>query len=196
MKGPLYISIVAFTALSCGTPSQDKAPHPDTLAAGETSTVNPADRFIAPDLTTIRREYIASYKDEIRLDTLISLNAGNKARVQSRYFCLFDSAIHVPGRYNLDDTTQVFITHNFVHRIRITIGKEVIFDRTIRKSDFADSLFPELLEYAVLCHPNFDFDESRQLFQFQYSVSIPVTDVGVGISTTIDQSGHWAIQPD
>ncbi|MFN9998657.1 MAG: hypothetical protein ACK52X_03435, partial [bacterium] len=65
-----------------------------------------------------------------------------------------------------------------------------IFSKTITKADFVDNLYPELKNYAILWHPSFEFDKERYLFVFGYSLTIPITDVGVGKQLIIDEKGN------
>lgn len=146
------------------------------------------------DLKKLRQEYIANYHKITTLDTSFTDKQGNQIHVQTKYYCLLDSAIHIPGHYVREDTTQGFVTHNYNHDIRIVVNNDTIFNETITKAVFDKELFPELKEYAVLFdNPYFYFDKEKQLFRFSYSISIPITDLGVGLSLLIDEQGNTSI---
>ena len=89
-----------------------------------------------------------------------------------------------------EDTTKTFTTHNYSQDIKIVIDKDTIFNKTITKADFEEKLYPELKKYAVLMFPNFSYDKEKNLFQFGYSLSIPITDVGAGWRLLIDKKGN------
>jgi hypothetical protein len=143
-----------------------------------------------PDTKELRREYISNYAKIETMDTSFIDSVGKEIQVQTKYYCLFDSAIFIPKEYVWEDTTKPFITHNYSHDIKIVINKKIIFNKTITKPDFDDNLYPELKKYAVLMLPNFSYDRKRTQFNFAYSLSIPITDVGVGRQLIIDEKGH------
>jgi hypothetical protein len=143
-----------------------------------------------PDTKELRKEYISNYAKIEIMDTSYIDSVGKEIQVQTKYYCLFDSAIFIPKEYVWEDTTKPFITHNYSHDIKIVINKKIIFNKTITKADFDDNLYPELKKYAVLKLPNFSYDQKRTQFNFGYSLSIPITDVGVGRRLIIDEKGQ------
>jgi len=143
-----------------------------------------------PDTEQLRKEYISNYKNIETIDTSFANSEGNQIHVQTKYYCLFDNAIVVPKQYVWEETTQTFTTHNYVHEVKIVIDNDTIFNKTIAKADFSDKLAPELKKYAVLMFPNFSYDKEKRIFDFGYSLSIPVTDVGAGWRLFIDKKGN------
>jgi len=143
-----------------------------------------------PDTKELRKEYVSNYAKIEIIDTSFIDSVGKQIEVQTKYYCLFDSAIFIPKEYVWEDTTKPFITHNYSHDIKIVINKKIIFNKTITKADFDDNLYPELKKYAVLSLPNFSYDQKTTQFNFGYSLSIPITDVGVGRRLIIDEKGH------
>ena len=143
-----------------------------------------------PDTKEWRKEYVSNYAKIEIMDTSFIDLVGKEIQVQTKYYCLFDSAIFIPKEYVWEDTTKPFITHNYSHDIKIVINKKIIFNKTITKADFDDNLYPELKKYAVLMLPNFSYDQKRTQFNFGYSLSIPITDVGVGRRLIIDEKGQ------
>lgn len=143
-----------------------------------------------PDTKKWRKEYVSNYAKVEIMDTSFTDSVGKKIQVQTKYYCLFDSAIFIPKEYVWEDTTRPFITHNYSHDIKIVIDNKVIFNKTIAKADFVDNLYPDLKNYAILWHPSFKFDKEKYLFVFGYSLTIPITDVGVGKHLIIDEKGN------
>ena len=90
----------------------------------------------------------------------------------------------------MEDTTKCFVTHNYCQDIKIAIDEDTIFNQTIKKVDFDKFLFPELKKYAVLMYPTFEYQKKENKMRFGYSISIPITDVGVGLSLIIDNKGN------
>lgn len=142
-----------------------------------------------PNTKELRKEYVSNYNEIENIDTLFKDSEGKQIHVQSKYFCLFDNAIVVPRQYVWEDTTKTFTTHNYYQHIQIVIDKDTIFNKTITKADFANKLSPELKKYAVLMYPNFNYDKEKKVFEFGYSLTIPITDVGAGWTLIIDEKG-------
>jgi hypothetical protein len=44
--------------------------------------------------------------------------------------------------------------------------------------------------------PSFSFNQIDQVFEFSYSLSIPVTDVGLAIKLSTDKSGNIRVKQD
>jgi hypothetical protein len=144
------------------------------------------------DTEELRKEYVSNYNEIEKIDTSFTDSEGKQIHVQTKYYCLFDNAIIVPKQYVWEDTTKTFTTHNYSQDIKIVIDKDTIFNKTITKADFADKLYPELKKYAVLMFPNFSYDKEKDLFDFGYSLTIPITDVGAGWRLLIDKKGNIA----
>lgn len=144
------------------------------------------------DTEELRKEYVSNYNEIEKMDTSFTDSEGKQIHVQTKYYCLFDNAIIVPKQYVWEDTTKTFTTHNYSQDIKIVIDKDTIFNKTITKADFGDKLYPELKKYAVLMFPNFSYDKEKDLFDFGYSLTIPITDVGAGWRLLIDKKGNIA----
>ena len=142
------------------------------------------------DTKELRKEYVSNYNEIEEMDTSFTDSEGKQIHIQTKYYCLFDNAIIVPKQYVEEDTTKTFTTHNYSQDIKIVIDKDTIFNKTITKADFADNLNPELRYYAVLMFPNFSYDKEKNLFDFGYSLTIPITDVGAGWRLIIDEKGN------
>lgn len=97
----------------------------------------------------------------------------------------------VPGKYNFDDTTKSFTTHNFAEDLVIISNGDTILKRTITKNDFVNTLPSYLKDYAILFEPKFEgYDSSKDVFDFSFSVSIPLTDVGQLMFLSLRRNGQ------
>ncbi len=76
-----------------------------------------------------------------------------------------------------------FVTHNFTSSLKISQNNETIIDREINKSDFNKVLEDHLKEYAVMFPPSLRYYADS--ININYSISIPLTDVGIGVTATI-----------
>ena len=144
-----------------------------------------------PDPKDMRKQYVRDYAKSYKLDTTFRDVFGKPVHVLTNYYCLFDSAVTIPGRYVWEDTTKTFTTHNYAHDITIVRDHDTIFKRTITKADFADLVNPEWRSYSVLFDPpNFEYDTAKAVYRFGYSLTIPITDLGEGWSLLIDNNGR------
>jgi hypothetical protein len=150
---------------------------------------------VTPDIKKLRKEYILSYKKPIEFESLNKGKGSEKIKIWGKYYCLFDNALVVPGKYNFDDTTKSFTTHNFAEDIVIISNSDTILKKTIRKKDFANKLPLYLKEYAVMFEPKFEgYDSNNDVFDFSFSVSIPLTDVGQLMMLSLKRDGHIEIK--
>jgi hypothetical protein len=184
----LTFIIIVFLA-SCGQRAE-KTTTINTSIDGSTTIQDPVEENEEPDTKQWRKEYISNYSFIEKMDTSFTDLEGKLIHVQTKYYCLFDNEIIIPKQYVWEDTTKTFTTHNYSQDIKIVIDKDTIFNKTITKADFEEKLYPELKKYAVLMFPNFSYDKEKNLFQFGYSLSIPITDVGAGWRLLIDKKGN------
>jgi hypothetical protein len=186
-KLTLFVSIVVvFT--SCGQ---------NTTAKNQSNkdTITVIDDPVTPDIRKLRKEYILSYNKPIEFESLHTGKQGERIKVLGKYYCLFDSAIVVPGKYNYDDTTKTFMTHNFAEDIIVVSNNDTILKKTITKNDFINQLPQYLKDYAVIFEPKFEgYDSTSDTFAFDFSVSIPLTDVGQLMILSLRRSGEITVK--
>ena len=136
-----------------------------------------------------RKQFINEYAKSLTKDTSFS-TVNNTYTVFLRHYCTWDSALVVLARYNFD-TNAEFTTHNFQSELTVLEGLDTSFRMTITKKDFTSLLYPELTNYATLYFPTLKLkNDSIELF---YSISIPVTDVGIGATIQFDTKGKYTI---
>ena len=90
-----------------------------------------------------------------------------------------DSAIKVPKNYVDIYKLDSFVTHNFVTILRLEKNNKTIIQRRVYKRDFEKFLFQQLKKYGALLCPSLDL--SNGTIDLDYSISIPLTDIGTGI---------------
>ena len=146
------------------------------------------------DLKKLRKEYILAYNKPIEFESYHKGKNGEKIKVYGKYYCLFDNGIVVPKKYNLDDTTKTFTTHNFAEDIAVMVNGDTVFKKTITKKIFADNLPNYLKDYAVILEPTFEgYDSDGDIFGFNFSISIPLTDVGEPRLLSIKKNGQMTV---
>lgn len=108
-----------------------------------------------------------------------------------RHYCTFDSGLTVPARYN-EDIRRDFVTHHFRSRITLLADSDTVFSKHLDKYTFNRLLFPALRSYATLLSPELTLQQDS--IQLRYSISIPVTDVGIGATITFAPDGQYSIR--
>lgn len=186
IKGFSCLLLLSFL-FSCG---QNTA---QVKSAVLTDTTQPAEEGDI-DLKKMREDYVLSYNKPVVFESEHKGKRGEKINVIGKYYCLFDSSIIVPGKYNLDDTTKLFRTHNFAEDVTIVINGDTAIRKTITKQIFWGSLPQYLKDYAVLHEPQFErYDGENETFDFNFSISVPLSDIGEARKLTIQRDGTMKV---
>jgi len=135
----------------------------------------------------LKNELIKSYTDTIKIDTTFKRDF----KLHVRYYCLFDSSLNIPAKYNWGNRKLVFRTHNFASRIQLYQEDHKVLDTVLTKSIFDPLLFTALIEYGVLNSPIYYYDKNRIFLG--YDISIPLTDVGKRVYLIVDEGGNILI---
>ncbi len=174
----LFISIICF--LSCQTEKKtDNVVAPsdsiDIDPSSDTAEIEDAHFF-----SEQRRQFIASYKEKIKIDTTIITKQKDTIRVHLDYYCLLDSAVTIPEKFVLEGGKYPFITHNFAADILVKKNDKIVFSEKITKPFFEKLLDENLIKYGVLLYPVLNgYDLNKNNLVIGFSVSIPVTDLGI-----------------
>jgi hypothetical protein len=144
---------------------------------------------------TLKKEYMQNYSKTIKFDTIIVDKSQNNIKISTKYYCLFDNRVTIPKKYAWEDVIEGkdFITHNYCQDVKVTMNDKVIFDKVITKEFFKDKIYTELKQYGVLLYPSFNYDTKNEISNLSYSISIPLTDIGIGVKISIDNNGKEKI---
>lgn len=190
----LIFSLFAIVIISsCQQPlkSNKQKPQINSLTNENKSIEADSLDLVEPDTKKLREEYIAGYSKPKRFEKTIDGKNNEKIKIYSKYYCLFDSGLIVPARYVWEDTTKKFITHNYADDIVIISNNDTFIKKTITKKDFVNKLPDELKNYAVIFQPKFEgYDSKTDCFNFSFSISIPITDVGQSRNLSIKRNGE------
>lgn len=145
-----------------------------------------ADTSANQELTDTYNGYIERYKKPCIIDSIFAFGA-DTFEIHLKHYCLMDSAIKVPEKYVHMYKLDSFVTHNFVTEARLDKNNKTIFQTTVYKKDFEKFLYPQLKEYGTLFCPEMKI--SGDTVELDYSISIPLTDVGVGVAMLINRDG-------
>jgi hypothetical protein len=142
---------------------------------------------VKPSLSDILSDELKSYKDTTKVDTVLFMNKYESMFVRLRHYCTFDYKIELPSRFIKMYGLSKFQTHNFISTLEIKINSKSIYNGIITKADFDTLLEDELKKYGVLLEPNVELNNNE--LEIDYSISIPLSDVGKGVSIVIDTLG-------
>ena len=101
-----------------------------------------------------------------------------------------DSALTIPAKYDFDTHTD-FVTSNFKSNIILIRTQDTILNMSIDKSIFKKLLYPELDSLGTLLFPNLIL--SKDTIEIHYSITIPITDVGIHAVIKFDKNGDYII---
>lgn len=183
----LTCSLVLGTFLGCSTGSQKQTSVADTIKPfTKTDTV-----FNEEKEEDFRQEFLALYQHPVFIDTIFSRNA-KSYELLFRHFSTMDNKLVVPAKYNFD-INKDFVTHNFVSDLVVLSDKDTVFKKHISKSDFNKLLdsIPPLRKYATLLYPALAI--TNDSIYIHYSISIPVTDIGIEAEIRFDRKGNYVV---
>ncbi|SEP30053.1 hypothetical protein [Mucilaginibacter sp. OK283] len=147
-----------------------------------------------PTLKSILHDELKHHHEITKVDTLFVLKQGDTLKVKLRHYCTYDGKINLPPRYLRMYGLKKFKTHNFITALLVKRNSKLIFKGFIKKDDFLHLLDDSLKKYGVLLFPNVEFDQDN--LNIQYSISIPLTDVGRGFTLTISKLGEKTVRVD
>ena len=145
-----------------------------------------ADTGTNQELAGIYNDYVGRYKKPCIVDSVFSSGA-DTFKLHLRHYCLKDSAIKVPKKYVQIYKLDSFVTHNFATEIKLDRNNNTVFQGTVYKKDFDKYLYPQLKEYGALFCPEVNL--SKDTIELDYSISIPLTDVGAGVTMILNRDG-------
>ena len=139
------------------------------------------------DLQSIYDGYTASYTKRCVIDSSFDLG-GAHYRLHAEHVCLMDSGLVVPKKYVSMYKLDSFVTHNFETRVRLEKDGKTILEQTVVKRDFDTVLDASVRRYGALFCPYLHLHNGA--IQLEYSISIPLTDVGTAAYVVMDADGR------
>ncbi|HEX9502996.1 MAG TPA: hypothetical protein VF974_01575 [Patescibacteria group bacterium] len=163
----------------------------NTLArSGHKDTVLPHDAIDdenpSDDLLTILKQCTDRYTHPVLIDSTYIIG-GDTFHIHLKHYCLRDSGIVIPKSYVYMYKLDSFVTHNFVSMIRLDKNSQTILQKTIYKKDFEQFLDRSLQKYGALLLPYIYLENNT--IKVGYSISVPLTDVGIGVSMLVNRDG-------
>ena len=184
---------IILTVLGCSSGSKGANAQADTAKMANATGDKQVEE--AENEIDFRKEFISLYRQPVLIDTFF-ITGDKKYKVLFHHFCTMDNGLVVPARYNFD-INKDFVTHNFVSDLSVISGKDTVFNKRIDKSmfnDLLDTMETPLKKHATLLYPNLSMKNDSIIIHF--SISIPVTDVGIGTEIRFDKEGNYVIGQD
>ena len=181
--------IVVFTICRCNNEAANNdVVDTSHLGAG---TIDQKDSINVPadadmEMKDIIDDYVKGYHTTLLFDSTYISN-GDTIKVDFKHYCVFDSAIIIPHKYVSIYGPERFVTHNFESALRIKNGDRIVVDTIIQKAQFDSYLDEYLRDYGILSYPEIKVKD--KVLNINYSVSIPLTEVGVRMEMKINSQG-------
>ncbi|AXY74409.1 hypothetical protein D3H65_10665 [Paraflavitalea soli] len=188
-----FFSLLLFTLLFTGCVNAPNQASDNLLDSIENSdSVLPVKPVIDTsqedhELDDIIKKYTLMYDDPIYIDSSYIISK-DTFKITMKHYCLRDSAITVPNKYVEVYKLNNFVTHNFNTILTIKKNGVTVTEKNITKSDFENYLEENLRNYGVLLYPEVETMDST--VKINYSISIPLTDIGIGVSVMVDKYGN------
>lgn len=191
----IVFMIFLFACCSCRNATTDKTREGDSVmaktAASRVNGVRAASRDTGMEgadgnVTDVYNDYVSEYEKRHTIDTGFAVGA-DSFRLQLTHYCLHDSAIKVPREYVYMYGLDSFVTHNFATTVRLDRNNRTILQRIVHKEDFDALLDKGLKKYSALLYP--EMGVVKDSVYLYYSISVPLTDVGIGVHMVVDRAG-------
>lgn len=189
LKGICYLFVLSVIYTAC-------------TDASSTDTTNGADSIQKDSLAVKVVQDKNAYNEEEEIKKLIWETAhicdvaftkdtifikGNDTfTVAFKHSCSGDSFL-LPAKYIETYKMDRFMAYSLQSDIIVEKNGVGIVDRRIQKKDFSAVSDPVLNQYAVLQYP--DLKITGDSVSINYSLSVPLTDVGIGVRATILKDG-------
>jgi len=151
----------------------------------------------APSQKEEKRRIESSYNQTQSVDTVLIINRKNYRLILS-YYCLKDSILTVPAAYDLENhPPHQWKTHPFTTSVLFLKGQDTLLNREFRASNFypffKDNFGGNLKRSGSILMPSVSYNAHNSV-RLNYSISIPASDISVGMSLIIESDGSYKIQ--
>lgn len=145
------------------------------------------------ELLNIVNEYKSTYTKMYDFDTAFD-SEKHSYRVIFSHKCLFDSSLSIPEKYVSIYRMKEFITHNFQSSFILYKDGAEITNMIITKSVFSPLFDENLRKYGNLLYPRIKVGSNPFTVEINYSLSIPLTDIGKSVMLSFDNQGQQKLK--
>ena len=160
-----------------------------------TTTADTAERNEDESFEKVLVDLRAAYNRVERIDKTV-IDDGDTLQLHETYYCLHDSSLRVPGHYMWGgaDTTKDFIANTFATKIIVVNNRDTVLNKVFKKSEFDKILWNRLQQYAIIFDAGYiGYDKAAGEFAMGYSITIPLTDVGLSAGIAVSKTGKYRI---
>lgn len=186
MRKALLQVIILQVLVGVITSCQNTAPE-NTVKPLEQKKVDRAYDGESGNLNDILADFNAMKNTTVATDTLLMIDKDTFS-VALKHMPIEGSGVVVPKKYVGVYKLDSFSMPAFKTSVIIRKGDAIILKREILKEDFQEFLDPSLKSYAILLSPYIVTKQDH--IELHHSISVPLTDVGIGVTTEIDKEGH------
>lgn len=178
--------------LACGSNYDSSTKSPDSSI--DTLTVKSKEPLkIVENSNQILQNYVHEETDTLKKDTVFNYK-GRKLKILFRHYCTFDSLLLIPEKYVGIYGIKLFKTHNFQSVLKIYSENKIMIDTIITKNIFSDFTYDEEKKYGTLLYPVLTFQANS--LKIDYSISIPLTDVGIAAILECNYNGRLMVKAE
>ncbi|WP_448702759.1 hypothetical protein ACFGVR_10435 [Mucilaginibacter sp. AW1-3] len=143
-----------------------------------------------PSPAQILKDCLSNYKTVTTVDTTLLTDSG-ALHIHVRHYCAYDAGIMLPEKYSKLIGLKAFATNNFITDILLSRNLKPIYAGRVTRDDFLPLLGDELKNYGSLLFIDRRIQRSRsgRGFVINYSIGIPLTDVGQQVTMAIEADG-------
>jgi hypothetical protein len=147
-----------------------------------------------PSFKEVLADQLASYNKVENIDKSV-IDGKDTLKLHETHYCLHDSSLSIPKKYMWGgNKTKDFVTNNFASKIVLIVNKDTVLNKVFNKRDFNNVIYDQLKKYAIVFNPGYiGYNKTKGELALGYSISIPLTDVGVPAYITIDKKGKITI---
>jgi hypothetical protein len=199
----LFTAILMIARLADGQSGnpQLKAKTDDSTGAkknGKNKAKIPADAGDddGPTFNEVLAELKASYNKIAHVDKTV-IDGKDTLQLHETYYCLHDHSLVVPkmciAAWGLKHP-KPFIANTFATKIVVIDNRDTVLNRVFKRVDFNSALWDRLRQYAIIFSADYiGYDRQKHEFAMGYSITIPLTDVGLAAGVAIDKKGKYRI---
>jgi len=205
MKKILWLSIIVASifAYACNPKVTKSEKKQDTLSAyysKKLKIVQPLNTggndMVYVTFDEVLSELRASYHKIETIDKQV-IDGKDTLQLHETYYCLHDSSLRVPARYMGpwgSAITKNFVANTFATKIIVIRNKDTVLNKVFKKEEFNKVLWNRLKQYAIIFTADYlGYDKTKGEFGIGYSITIPLTDVGLGAGIAVSKTGKYRI---
>ena len=200
MKRLIFV-LVFITIVGCNSESAKKSL--DTVLTNKKETSSDADSLadLPPSQAQDRERLSRSYDDVKRVDSIF-INGADTLKFHMKYYCLKNIDLIIPKFYEEpgenDKKAMDVSTHPFVFDIVLVSNRDTVLNKNfdVKGFDpfFKDNFGGGLKKYGTIIEPYLSRQrKDKNQITVGFSISIPTTDLGIGMKLILDKSGNYQI---